>query len=53
MDEKQYEYTAEAKDQGAALDEACEYALKKGLPLLSIIWKGEIDGKHVFIVTIR
>jgi hypothetical protein len=51
MDEKEYEYIATAKDQAAALDEACEYAVRQGIPLVSVIWKGEFEGKHVFIVT--
>jgi len=43
-------YTAEAKDQGMALDECVEWAKPK-YQLISIIWKEEVDGKHVFTVS--
>ena len=42
-------YTAKAKDQGEALDECVEWA-KPRYQLISIIWKEEVDGKHVFTI---
>jgi translation initiation factor 1 (eIF-1/SUI1) len=42
-------YTAEAKDQGKALDECVEWARTK-YQLVSIIWLKEEEGKHVFTI---
>jgi len=42
-------YTADAKDQGKALDECVEWA-KTRFQLVSIIWKEELEGKHVFTI---
>lgn len=42
-------YTADAKDQGKALDECIEWAKTK-FQLISIIWKEELEGKHVFTI---